>query len=74
MERRGLRKESGMKCSECKKECKNPITKVDMSFDTGDMRLGAADWDDGKRYCGVKCMMKALTREAYEVIRDGGEE
>lgn len=58
-----------MKCSVCKNDCKKPITKVDMSFNYGNTRYGAADWDSKKVYCGWWCMMKALTDIVIKIMK-----
>lgn len=55
-----------MKCSECKKECKQPIEAVDLGFNYGTGRTGLADWDDGKVYCCLECMFTALMREGKQ--------
>ena len=58
-----------MKCSECKKECKNPIKKVDMAFDYDGTRYGVAEWDEKKVYCGWWCMMKSLTDVVIGIMK-----
>jgi len=57
-------------CSACQKQCLGyPITQVDMSFDVLDSNYGAAEWNDGKKYCGAECMLTAL-RESVFLIFD----
>ena len=58
-----------MKCSVCRKECGNPITKVDMSFDYKGARHGVAELDSKKVYCGYWCMMKILADKVIKIVR-----
>lgn len=62
----------------CGKECDpgTVVAKVEMSFDYGDkgQRLGASEWDDKRRYCGVPCLTREVRQNMYNAIRLYGEE
>jgi hypothetical protein len=47
-----------------------PFTRLEVSFDFGSARYGAAEWDSGKQYCSATCMLAAIEKGIQEALQD----